>query len=156
MEVHRFWKKGPPTAAGQTPDVHEEVAQFLGGQLLESFRESRASAPDWVWVSVLAHASEDLLVTCAAAGGAPVGSGDRCVWDRTLSFLAQVLLDQAERTGVPVSLLQHDIVLPVELHLGARPLAPPSLVRMVLTGLQQREASASDHPAPTKTTERST
>jgi hypothetical protein len=139
--------------AAVVPNVHEEVAQFLGGQLLETFRGERGSAPDWVWVSVLAHASEDLLVACAAEGRAPLGAGDRCLWDRTLSFLAQVLLDQAERTGIPVARLQHDIVLPIELRSGARPLAPPSLVRMVLSGLQQREASDSDHPAPT--TERS-
>jgi hypothetical protein len=135
--------------AAETPDVHEEVAQFLGGRLLETFRGERGSAPDWVWVSVLAHASEDLLVATAAGGGAPFRAGGRCLWDRTLSFLAQVLLHQAERTGIPVSRLQHDIVLPIELRLDARPLAPPSLVRMVLSGLQQREASDSDHPAPT-------
>jgi len=63
--------------------------------------------------------------------------------------LSQVLLDHSERTGEPVSLLQHDIVVPIELRLGARPLAPPTLVRLVLTGLQEREASASEHPAPT-------
>ena len=54
MEVHRFWKKGPPAAAEETPDVHGEVTQFLGGQLLENFYGNRQSAPDWIWVSVLA------------------------------------------------------------------------------------------------------
>ena len=82
-------------------------------------------------------------------GGHLPASSNRCVWDRTLSFLSQVLLDHAERTGEPVSLLQHDIVVPIELRLGARPLAPPTLVRVVLTGLQEREGSGSDHPAPT-------
>jgi hypothetical protein len=142
------------------PDVHEEVAQFLGGKLLQTFRGERGSVPDWVWVSVLAHASVDRLVACAAEGGPSLGAENRCIWDRTLSYLARVLLDQAERTGIPVWLLQHDIVLPIELRLGARPLAPPSLVRMVLSGLQQRDASDSDHRAPSTahpapTTERS-
>jgi hypothetical protein len=53
-----------------------------------------------------------------------------------------VLLDHAGRSGVPVSLLQHDIVVPIELRLGAHPLAPPTLVRLVLSGLQEREGSA--------------
>jgi hypothetical protein len=131
------------------PDVLDECAQFLGGQFLESYRENRDSAPDWVWVNVLAHASEDLLASSAAAGGTPGRSSTRCVWDRTLSFLSQVLLDHAARTGVPVALLQHDIVVPIELRLGARPLAPPTLVRLVLSGLQEREGPASVHPAPT-------
>jgi len=147
--VHRLWRRGGPASPAEEPDVLAECTQFLGGQLLESFRENREAAPDWVWVSVLAHASEDLLAGCAAEGGTPAGASNRCVWDRTLSFLSQVLLDHSERTGEPVSLLQHDIVVPIELRLGARPLAPPTLVRLVLTGLQEREASASEHPAPT-------
>jgi hypothetical protein len=147
--VHRLWRRGGPASPAEEPDVLAECTQFLGGQLLESFPENREAAPDWVWVSVLAHASEDLLAGCAAEGGTPAGASNRCVWDRTLSFLSQVLLDHSERTGEPVSLLQHDIVVPIELRLGARPLAPPTLVRLVLTGLQEREASASEHPAPT-------
>jgi hypothetical protein len=147
--VHRLWRRSGPASPAEEPDVFAECTQFLGGQLLESFHENREAAPDWVWVSVLAHASEELLAGCAAEGGTPAGVPNRCVWDRTLSFLSQVLLDHAERTGEPVSLLQHDIVVPIELGLGARPLAPPTLVRLVLTGLQEREASASEHPAPT-------
>jgi hypothetical protein len=149
--VHRFWRneRSTPVTPAETPDVLDEVAQFLGGQMLETFCENRDSAPDWVWVSVLAHASEVLLVACAAEGGTPARSSNRCVWDRTLSFLAQVLLDHAERTGVPVSLLQRATIVPIELRLGARPLAPPTLVRLVLSGLQEREGSDSDHPAPT-------
>jgi hypothetical protein len=147
--VHRLWRRGGPASPAEEPDVLAECTQFLGGQLLESFPENREAAPDWVWVSVLAHASEDLLAGCAAEGGTPAGASNRCVWDRTLSFLSQVLLDHSERTGEPVSLLQHDIVVPIELRLGARPPAPPTLVRLVLTGLQEREASASEHPAPT-------
>ena len=147
--VHRLWRRSGPASPTEVPDVLGECAQFLGGQLLESFRDNRESAPDWVWVSVLAHASKDTLASCAAEGGAPAGASNRCVWDRTLSFLSQVLLDHAERTGEPVSLLQHDIVVPIELRLGARPLAPPTLVRVVLTGLQEREGSGSEHPAPT-------
>jgi hypothetical protein len=142
------WRKSVPATTEETPDVLDEIAQFLGGQLLESFHENRESAPDWVWVSVLAHASEGLLATCAAEGGAPSRSSNRCVWDRTLSFLSQVLLDHAERTGTAVARVQHDIVVPIELRLGARPLAPPTLVRLVLSGLEERE-SASDRPAPT-------
>ncbi len=110
--------------AAEVPDVLDECAQFLGGQFLESYREDRDSAPDWVWVNVLAHASEELLATCAAAGGTPSRSSGRCVWDRTLSFLSQVLLDHAGRTGVPVSLLQHDIVVPIELPAGGSPPGP--------------------------------
>ena len=52
-------------------DVLGECTQFLEGQLLESFRDNRESAPDWVWVSVLAHASKELLASCAAEGGTP-------------------------------------------------------------------------------------
>lgn len=155
--VHRWRRRSEPATAAEVPDVLDECEQFLGGQFLESYREERDSAPDWVWVNVLAHASEELLTTCAAAGGTPSPSSSRCVWDRTLSFLSQVLLDHAARSGVPVSLLQHDIVVPIELRLGAHPLAPPTLVRLVLSGLQEREGPVSDHPAPTtKTTKRKT
>ncbi len=152
--VHRFWRRSVPASPAEEPDVLGEATQFLEGQWLESYRDNRESAPDWVWVSVLAHASEALLATCAAEGGPPARSSNRCVWDRTLSFLSQVLLDHAERTGVQVALLQRDIVVPIELQLGARPLAPPTLVRLVLTGLQTREGTVPDHPAPT--TERRT
>lgn len=138
---HRLWRRNVPAAAAEVPDVLDECALFLGGQFLESYSEDRDSAPDWVWVNVLAHAPEELLATCAAAGGEPERSSSRCVWDRTLSLLSQALLDHAGRTGVPVSLLQRDIVVPIELRLGACPLAPPTLVRLVLSGLQQREGS---------------
>jgi len=148
----RSWRKSGPVepaqATAKTTDVVDEVAQFLEGQMLGSFGENRESAPDWVWVSVLGHGSEELLATCAAEGGAPAGSGSRCVWDRTLSFLAQVLLDHSERTGTPLSTLQHDVVLPIELQLGNRPLAPPTLVRVVLSGLQQHEGPGSHHNVP--------
>jgi hypothetical protein len=147
--VHRWLRKSEPATVVGVPDVLDECAQFLGGQILESYSEDRDAAPDWVWVNVLAHGSEELLATCAAAGGTPSRSSGRCVWDRTLSFLSQVLLDHAGRSGEPVSLLQHDIVVPIELQLGAHPLAPPTLVRLVLSGLQQREGSAPDRPAPT-------
>ena len=152
--VHRFWRRSVPASPAEEPDVLGEATQFLEGQWLESYRDNRESAPDWVWVSVLAHASEALLATCAAEGRTPGGSSNRCVWDRTLSFLSQVLLDHAERTGVPVALYRRDIVVPIELRLGARPLAPPTLVRLVLTGLQAREGTVPDAPAPT--TERRT
>ena len=147
--VQRFWPRRTRVTPVEPPGVLDEVTQFLGGELLSAFSQDRESAPDWVWVSVLAHASDDLLATCAAAGGSPLGSGKRCVWDRTLSFLAQVLLDHAERTGESVSLLQHDVVLPIELGLGTRPLAPPTLVRQVLSGLQERKRADSADPAPT-------
>jgi hypothetical protein len=150
--VHRLRRKSAGATAAEVPGVpgvFDECAQFLGGQFLESYRGNRDSAPDWVWVNVLAHASEELLATCAATGGAPSRASSRCVWDRTLSFLAQVLLDHAGRTGVPVALLQRDIVVPIELRLGVRPLAPPTLVRLVLSGLQEREGPDQDRPAPT-------
>jgi hypothetical protein len=127
----------------------DKVTMFLEGQLLEAFRENREAAPDWVWVSVLAHASEDLLSRCAAERGAPSPSSSRCVWDRTLSLLAQVLLDHAARMGEAVAVLQHDIVVPIELRLGARPLAPPTLVRLVLSGLEDRVHAASDDQSST-------
>ena len=99
--MHRWRRRSEPATAAEVPDVLDEYAQFLGGQFLERYHEDRDSAPDWVWVNVLAHASEELLATCAAAGGAPSLSSPRCVWDRTLSFLSQVLLDHAGRSGVP-------------------------------------------------------
>jgi hypothetical protein len=150
--VQRWLRRSEPANVAKEPDVLDECAQFLGGQFLDSYREDREAAPDWVWVNVLAHAPEELLATCAAAGGTPSRSSGRCVWDRTLSFLSQVLLDHAGRNGEPVSLLQHDIVVPIELRLGAHPLAPPTLVRLVLSGLDARQRSASDQAAPTTKT----
>jgi hypothetical protein len=155
-EVRRMWHRRAAAVPAEMPDMLDECAQFLGGQFLEGFRGDLASAPDWVWVSVLAHGSEDLLATCAAARGAPSNRANRCVWDRTLSFLSGVLLDHAGRTGVPVSLLQHDIVVPIELSLGARPLAPPTLVRLVLTGLDERGHPATEQEAGTTETTEST
>jgi hypothetical protein len=144
-----LWRKSAPLLAMETPDVLSGVTRFLGGQMLESFGEDRESLPDWVWVSVLAHASEDVLAANAAEGGTSSRSSKRCVWDRTLSYLSHVLLDHAARTGEPVAQLQHEIVVPIELRLGARPLAPPTFVRLVLSGLEEREGSASAHPAST-------
>jgi hypothetical protein len=137
----------PIETTAMTFHVVDEVEQFLEGQILENFGENRESAPDWVWLSVLSHGSDELLAACAAGQEAPAGSGSRCLWDRTLSFLAQVLLDHADRTGTPVSILQRRIVVPIELQLGNRPLAPPTLVRLVLSGLQQREGSDADQTA---------
>jgi hypothetical protein len=145
----------PIETTAMTFHVVDEVEQFLKGQILENFGENREIAPDWVWLSVLSHGSEELLAACVAEQKAPAGSGSRCVWDRTLSFLAQVLLDHADRTGTSVSILQRHIVVPIELQLGNRSLAPPTLVRLVLSGLQQREGcdsdpTASGPEAPTK------
>lgn len=130
-----MWRNGSPTAPEETPDVLAECAQFLDGQFLEGFGGDRESAPDWVGVSVLAHASEEQLLACAALG------------DRTLSLLSGALLDHARSTAVPVSLLQHDIVLPIELGLGARPLAATTFVRLVRSGLNARAGLAPDRPA---------
>ena len=152
--VHRFWRRSVPASPAEEPDVLGEATQFLEGQLLESYRDNRESAPDWVWVSVLAHASEELLATCAAEGGprrvrrigvsgtAPFPSCPRCC------------STTPNAPGCRSRSYSSDIVVPIELRLGARPLAPPTLVRLVLTGLQEREGTVPDHPAPT--TERRT
>ena len=141
-----MWRRSAPTPPEEMPDVLAECARFLEGQLDEGFGEDRESAPDWVWVSVLAHASEEHLVACAALGSRSKPA-DRCIWDRTLSFLAGVLLDYSRSRAVPVSVLQHEVVLPIELGLGAHPLAPPTFMRLVLTGLSERFGVAPDQPA---------
>jgi hypothetical protein len=123
--VRRVWQRTSPTPPEETPDVHEECAQFLEGHLDEGFGGNREYAPDWVWVSVLAHASEEHLVACAALGSRSKPA-NRCIWDRTQSFLAGEMLDHARSRALPVSLLQHNVVIPIELGLGARPLAGSS------------------------------
>jgi hypothetical protein len=126
----------------------EGCTYFLGGQLLEQFSGDLASAPDWVWVSVLAHASEGHLATLASKGPLPQPLS-RCLWDRTLSLLSEMVLHHARHTGAQVAALQREIIVPIELQLGSGPpLAPSTFVRLVVTGLHEHMGPDVAQPSP--------
>jgi hypothetical protein len=146
--MRRFWRRGAKPDPDTLPTDFEALTQFLGGELLDQFSGDLASAPDWVWVSVLAHASEEYLAALASTGPLPQPTA-RCLWDRTLSFLSEMVLDHARRTGVPVATLQREIIVPIELQLGPnRPLAPSTFVRLVVTGLHEHLGPQAEQPSP--------
>jgi hypothetical protein len=148
-EVRRLWRKRATSVPEQKPEVLDGCERFLGGHLLEEFSGNEESAPDWVWISVLAHASEEDLATCGSRGVLPRPT-TRCVWDRTLSFLSEMLVDHARRTGASVAEVQREIVVPIELGLRpSHPVAPSTFVRMVLSGLAEHGGSGVDQPSPT-------
>src|ERR1700722_11684370 len=124
----------PDASTAEETCISRECEQFLHGQLLECFTEERESLPEWVWINVLAHAPEEYLAVVASRGEETQASC-RCTWDRTIAFLAGILLDNAGRTGKPVAQLQRDIVEPIELKVQSRPIAPSTLVRLVLSAV---------------------
>jgi hypothetical protein len=109
--------------------------EFLTGQLLEEFSGRREYAPDWVWVNVLAHASEADLVSCAARGDMAKAI-DRCSWEWTTSIVAKMLLNHSVQTTSSVARLQREVVIPIELGLRDRSIAPSTFVRFVQNGLE--------------------
>jgi hypothetical protein len=147
--ARHWWQRGIiPEPIEKKSEVLDQCERFLGGDLLNEFPGGRESAPDWVWINVLAHGSEAYLTACASRGVQP-GPANRCMWDRTLSFLSAILLDHAARTHSPVAELQRTVIVPLELLQGpGHHLAPPTFVRLVLTGLNEYRP-VPDHEAPT-------
>src|ERR1700722_4571614 len=110
--VRRLRQRGVTSTPEKQPAVLQGCEAFLRGQLLNDFSADLESAPDWVWISVLAHASEEYLASFATRCVRPRPT-NRCVWDRTLSYLSEMLFDQAAQTGLSVTDLQHEIIVPI-------------------------------------------
>lgn len=74
--------------------------------------------PDWAWLNVLAHGSQDDIR--ALANGEPPWriSSDTSVWHEALSFLAEELISQATRQGRALAVLQRSTLVPLELELA--------------------------------------
>jgi hypothetical protein len=125
-----------------------ECEGLLNGELLVGFTGNKGAVPEWAWISVLAHASTEYLVSCASSSR----SAGRCVWERTVAYVATLILDHAASTGQPVETLQHEIILPLELGLRSRPIGPSTLVRVVRSTLGE-EAQGREHKS-TDTTKR--
>ena len=108
----RFRRRQTETAPA-SPGLIEECERFLEGDLLQGFRGNGDLVPDWVWVNVLAHAGEGELRSLRPRAGSSMSSA--CMWERTLVFLAGLLLDEADRSGTPLDTLQRQVVVPIEL-----------------------------------------
>ncbi len=95
-------------------ELVEDCEAFLAGQFLARAEPRSLAVPVWVWSNVLAHGSpDDIRETAAEGSTAPSG------WRAARAYLAAELLELQAR-GRSLEQLQHDVLVPMELHFAAR------------------------------------
>lgn len=95
-------------------ELVDDCEAFLAGHYLARAAPRSLAVPAWVWSNVLAHGStEDIRQT--AAEGATADRG----WRAARAYLAAELVE-LEARGQSLAQLQHDVLVPLELHLAAR------------------------------------
>jgi len=95
-------------------ELVEDCEAFLAGQFLARAEPRSLAVPVWVWSNVLAHGSPDDIRETAAEGGTTARG-----WRAARAYLAAELLELQAR-GRSLEELQHDVLVPMELHLAAR------------------------------------
>jgi len=124
-----------------------ECEAFMAGHLAE--RAARRGAPlvPALWLNLLAHGSEDDLVTCASLlrplRGWGVGRDDEATWYAARAYLAGVVLESARRCCSLVE-LQAEVLIPLEADLAGnrttRTWLPRQLVGAVETAIDVHRA----------------
>jgi len=97
-----------------------ECEAFLSGHYAQFLDGSNLRVPDWAWLNVLAHGSQDDIRALAIGEPAWRISSETSVWHEALSFLAQELISQATRQGRALAVLQRSTLVPLELELAGR------------------------------------
>ena len=138
------WALGRRKDAGNQSQVGEseladECATFLSGHYAQYLEHDGRPVPDWAWLSLLAHSSEQDLRDLAAHRWGAADGGWRLAW----AFVAHHVLTEAERQGHAVIELQQSTLVPLELELaGARTqMQWVQVVGSVLTALAERTTS---------------
>jgi hypothetical protein len=96
-------------------ELADECEVFLSGHYPQYLNESGRSVPEWAWVNILAHGSEEDIR--AFATGAPRVCD--ATWHHALAFLAQEVVSEAARRGADIADLQRTTLVPLELELAA-------------------------------------
>jgi len=121
-----------------------ECEEFLFGRYAQYLRDESRPVPTWAWLNVLAHGNEEDIAALAASEP-PRRSSPDTVWQEALAFLAQELMNEATRRGLPLASLQRSTLVPLELELAGRwgPVCvqPVEFVSSVLTALTRHHTS---------------
>lgn len=117
-------------------EVVTQAEELLCGSAAAGYRRRLSRVPVWAHVNLLAHGSyEDLARTAARAG-----HGHPSTWDVAVSGLAQDLV-RLDLNGTALRVLQHEVLIPLELELLARhqsePTTPMQLTALVRGALGQ-------------------
>ena len=134
-----LWKAGRGACSGRRVSgvlLRSICPQYLDGKNLR--------VPDWAWLNVLAHGSQDDIGALAVGEPAWRISSDTSVWHDALSFLAQELVSQATRRGRAVTELQRSALVPLELELAGRrgpSMGPTAFVGHVRSAIAQHPSS---------------
>lgn len=119
-----MWKRNPEDPVNTlAADLTLECEALLAGRYAEYLCSRGRPAPPWAWVNALAHRSASELTALAGGEGHPtVGcTPDAHQWHRALAFLAEDVVCQAQRSGIPVGELQRTRLVPLELELCRNP-----------------------------------
>jgi hypothetical protein len=121
-----FTEEEPMRSLRASPKLHfrksqgrELVAEcegFLAGELPCVYLRRGIWVPEWAWLSMLAHASPEQLARYAEVGPRQRPYGNlELVWSKAVALLAHELLVASDRTGVGVGVLQHAVLVDMEL-----------------------------------------
>ncbi len=119
------WARGRRKDAGKhnhqsqvgESELVEECEAFLSGHYAQHLEHDGRLVPDWAWLNVLAHGSEQDVRDLAAQRWGAADGGLRLAW----AFVAQDLLTEAQSRGDEVIELQQSTLVPLEIELaGAR------------------------------------
>lgn len=115
----------------------EECQAFLDGSFAELVEASGVTVPVWAWLNLLAHGTMTELRDEADA----LGEGDR--WRQARAFLAGEVIEVIDTARMPLTQLQHDVLVPLELDVldsrWSNRWTPAQLVRGVLGVLPDRD-----------------
>jgi len=128
------------------PTVAEECEAFLTGRYAGLALACGRSVPLWAWINLLAHAQPDDLRGLAGDAPLPGTRADEGRWWVVVRRLAGAVLDEAQRTHVPIAIIQAVPLSAVESWLvddGPMPqISPDQLIAVVLAVLHGHPASA--------------
>lgn len=138
---------------GQTSKVHNpgssercphdnEFDAFLAGAYADWLLTRKRSVPAWAWVNKIAHATPDELRLLATRPPPEGASADIVLWHQVTSLLAKEVLITVADDDAQLAWLQHNTLLPLELHLAHHwwaTVVPVDLATAVLTAVQHAQ-----------------
>ena len=141
------WRFRRPVANLHPASIADEAQRFLDGQYLDVALEGQREVPAWVWLSVVAHGDEKRLREVASwAGDHRELRPEFEEWGRLLEHLARQVLLSSSVVGRPISHIQRDLLIPLELAIFITPVGPPTLYRLVTAMFAVLETGSSvDH-----------
>ena len=129
--------KGPVSATSVAAAVlAEETEAFLSGRLVEHYLERGIEVPAWAWLNAVAHRSDAQLAAMVMAGRPERVPRALERWYDARLTLAVVVLDLARYSHEDITNLQHDALIPLEIHLAGARLEPQVLVERAVDALR--------------------